>query len=216
MSKIETWNNALIELGDRRLTDTGEPGDASEALSAVYDSTVRDCLEEASWNFAMTSLVFNGDTGIAITDTGGDIYGFRYGFAKPAGWMRTHAVSADEYFTAPLTSFEDELGIWRADTTPIYVRFTDTGPGIEPANWTRRFSRFVELELAVRAGPRINQMSAANRDALEKRRDRAKSMAKSADSMDGPQPKFRPEGSWNSSRSMSGSGERGNRHKFTG
>ena len=214
-TKLEIWNNALLELGDRRLTDTGEPGDASETLAGIYNSVVRDCLEEASWNFAMVTTKVLGDTGIVYTDTGGSIFGYRYGFVKPDGWMRTHAVSGDEYFVAPLTAFEDEGGQWYADTTPIYVRFTDTGTGIAPANWTRRFTRFVELELAVRS-PRINQMSAAQRDMLEKRRDRAKSMAKSADSMDGPQPKFRPEGSWNASRGMGGGGERGNRHKFTG
>jgi len=43
-SKITLFNNALVELGNERLEDTGENVKAGRELNAVYDQVVQECL----------------------------------------------------------------------------------------------------------------------------------------------------------------------------
>ena len=79
---------ALTELGHRKLSsDTGENVEAGRVLNAHYDRVVRDCLAEASWNFAMESIKAVADTGVEPE------FGLKEVFAKPSDWVRTFALS---------------------------------------------------------------------------------------------------------------------------
>lgn len=211
-TKLGLFNNALLELGHKPLSDTGEAVVAGRTLVDVYDAVVAECLSEGSWNFAMETIKATSDTGV---EPG---FGYSEVFAKPSDWVRTYAVSGDEYFTYPLTQFYDDSTFWSADYSPIYVRYVsnDTGLGMDLSRWPALFERYVTLELASRVCYKITQ-SMEIRGAMESMRDIARTKAKNKDSMDESQPKFPPEGSWSRSRSgRSSRGDRGNRGSFTG
>lgn len=210
-TKQSLFTNALMELGDYNV-DTGEDVESARALVAIYDKVVEDCLNKGSWNFAMSSSQFNADTGVEPN------FGYTEVFAKPSDWIRTHALSLDEYFNTPLAEYVDENGYWYSDSTPIYVRYVsnDTGQGLDLGKWPRSFTRYVELELAARVCYRLTQDKSL-REEIKKMRDDAKKMALSHDAMNDAQPKFRPIGKWGKARSGWNSfDDRGRRNTLTG
>lgn len=211
-TKLGLYNGAMIAIGHRRLSDTGEAVEAGRELTAVYDQVVNECLSAGSWNFAMETIKVVSDTGVTPS------FGFTEVFAKPSDWLRTMAVSEDEYFTYPLTQYYDDASFWSASTSPIYVRYVsnDTGLGFELNRWTPNFTRYVELELAARVCLKLTA-SASLEDQVEKKRDKARRRALNSDVMDEAQPKFAPPGSWAMSRGGRISRrERGNSGSFTG
>ena len=209
-TKLGIFNSALVELGHRRLSDTGEAVEAGRELNAVYNDVVAECLAVGSWNFAMETIQADADTGVTPA------FGFTEVFAKPSDWVRTIGVSQDEYFNFPLLQYYDDANFWSADSTPIYVRYVsdDTGLGLELNRWPPAFTRYVALEHAVRVCERLTQNSSLA-ERTEDRRDRAKRMALNQDAMNEAQPKFAPPGSWTSSRGGKSGGDRGTRNNLT-
>lgn len=210
-TKVALLNGALLELGHQRLSDTGEAVEAGRELNFVYSQVVNECLTIGSWNFAMETIKAVADTGVTPE------FGFTEVFAKPSDWVRTIGVSEDENLTIPLIQYYDDASFWSANSSPIYIRYVsnDTGLGLELTRWPPAFTRYVELELAVRVGYKLTQ-SHELVERLEKRRDKARLRALNVDAMNEPQPKFAPMGSWNSSRGGGGGGDRGSRGSLTG
>jgi hypothetical protein len=211
-TKLGLFNAALLELGHRRLSDTGEGVEAGRELVAVYDRVIEDCLTEGSWNFAMETIKATADTGVTPE------FGFTEVFAKPSDWVRTIGISEDEYFSRPLLHYYDDANFWSSDYSPIYVRYVsdDTGLGLELTRWPATFTRYVELELAHRVSRKLTQ-SETLREEIKADRDKARRNALNKDALNEPQPKFTPMGSWNSSRGGRGSGrDRGGRGSLTG
>ena len=194
-TKLGVINGALLDLGSRRVTDTGEDNEAVEDMVGVWDRVVDDCLSAGSWNFATETVKLEADTGVTPE------FGFTEVFAKPSDWLRTAGVSLDEYFGRPLTQYYDDVGFLSADATPIYLRYVsnDTGMGLELARWTPAFTRYVELELAARVGGRVTQNGAIMVE-VRKERDRARKAALTQDAMNEAQPKFLPPSSWTLAR----------------
>lgn len=211
-TKLGLLNGALIDLGARTLLDTGEGVEAARVLLTVYDRVIADCLSRGSWNFATETVKAAADTGVTPE------FGYSEVFAKPSDWVRTVAVSEDEYFTFPLLSYYDDVNYWSADSTPIYIRYVsnDTGMGLELTRWTDAFTRFVELELASRTCYRLTQDKSLTKAIMDER-DKARRFALNRDAMDESQPKFPPPGSWTQSRSgRINRGDRGNRNSLIG
>lgn len=211
-SKLEIYNGALIEIGERMLSSLTESGEPRRVLDAVYDRVVGECLAMGSWNFAMETVQLDADTGVTPN------FGYSEVFAKPADWVRTHGVSQDEFMTYPMTQYFDDSTYLSADVSPIYVRYVsnDTGMGLDLSKWTQNFTRYVELELAERVCDRLTQNS-SKRDEIMKRRDKARRTALNHDAMNEPNPKFPPPGGWTVSRwGSSSSGDRGSRNSLTG
>jgi hypothetical protein len=210
-TKLGLFNGALLELGHRRLSDTGEGVEAGRELVAVYDRVVADCLAEGSWNFAMETIEAAADTGITPE------FGYPKVFAKPPDWVRTIGISEDENLTLPLLHYYDDATFWSADSTPLYIRYVsnDTGLGRELTRWPATFTRYVELELAQRVSRKLTQ-SEALREEIKTDRDKAKRNALNKDALNEPQPKFAPTGSWNASRGGGGGRDRGSRGRLTG
>lgn len=212
VSKLEIFNAALDELGHEILSDTGEGNRAAQVLARRYDSVVADCLAEASWNFAMETIKADSDTGVEPA------FGFRQVFAKPSDWVRTIAVSEDEYFTYPLLQYYDDANYWSADNSPIYIRYVsnDTGLGLEMSRWPAAFRRYVELELAARSCMSITQ-NASLSERLEDLRDKARKLAKNIDAMNEATPRFPPPSPWTQARwGRQGRGDRGRRGSLIG
>jgi len=194
-TKLGLYNGALVELGNERVTDTGEAVKAARELTAVYSNVVNECLSAGSWNFAMETIKATSDTGVTPA------FGYTEVFAKPSDWLRTFAVSEDEYFVNPLIHYYDDASFWSADVSPLYFRYVsnDTGLGFELTRWTPKFTRFVELELADRVCLAISQNNSLKEE-VGKRRDKARKEALNQDAMNEAQPKFRPTSSWTQAR----------------
>ena len=210
-TRLGLWNAALVECAETPLSDTGEPGKAGATLATVYNDVLAECLARGSWNFATKTIEAANDTGITPE------FGYSKVFAKPSDWLRTWAVSEDENFSVPLTTFYDDVNYWSANSSPIYVRYTsnDTGFGLNLTGWPIAFTRYVVLELAHRICGRVTQ-GESQKDRIETDRNRARSMALNQDSMNEAQPKWAPPGSWTLSRGGRGSRDRGSRSNLTG
>jgi hypothetical protein len=210
-TKLGLFNNALFELGNYSLSDTGEPIEPGRALVQVYDQVRDECLSGGSWNFATETIKADADTGVTPE------FGYTEVFAKPSDWVRTVAVSADENFSYPLIHYYDDDSFWSAGVTPIYVRYVsdDTGLGLDLNRWTPRFTRYVELSLAERVCLKLTQSESA-RERLEKAVKNAKRTALNQDAMDESQPKYPPPGSWTRSRGGGSGRDRGSRGSLTG
>lgn len=212
-TKLGLFNAALGEIGNDEVDDTGEQIEAARRLVSAWDDVAAECLSAASWNFAMETVKIDADTGVTPS------FGFTKVFAKPSDWVRTYAVSMDEYFAYPLTQYYDDDDFWSADASPIYVRYVsdDTGLGMDLQRWTPLFARYVALELADRVCLRINQ-NETTKERIGKARDKAMKAAKNQDAMDDAQPKFPPPSSWTQARwgSSGGNRDRGSRGSLTG
>ena len=209
-SKLSLFNAALTEIGHNTLTDTGEGVEAGRLLNAAYTRVVAEGLDAGSWNFATETIKATADTGVTPS------FGYTEVFAKPPDWVRTVAVSEDEDFSLPLIHYYDDVNYWSANSSPIYIRYVsnDTGMGLELTRWTPAFTRFIELELAVRVAPRIAKGEVERVMVL---RDKARRTALNRDAMNEPNPKFPPMGNWNRSRTAGSSGrDRGNGGSLTG
>lgn len=210
-TKIGLFNAALDELGYEPLVDTGEAVEKGRVLNRQYQRVVDDCIAAGSWNFATETVKMDADTGVTPT------FGYTEVFAKPSDWVRTVAISEDENFAIPLMRYYDDDSYWSAEATPIYVRYVsdDTGMGWDLQRWTNAFTRYVELEMAVRAAPRLLLDKSAIGE-LKKDRDKARKVALNQDSMNEPQPRFPPPGKWTMARSGGSGGDRGNRGSLIG
>lgn len=213
VSKLGLWNGALLEIGQERLSDTGDPVVSARELTFVYSQVVDECIAAGSWNFATETIKAEADTGVTPS------FGFTEVFAKPTDWVRTVAISGDEFFSYPLLDYYDDVNFWSANYSPIYIRYVsdDTGMGLELTRWTADFTRFVELQLAERVCMKLTQ-NASMKEEIGKRRDKARKTALNRDSMNEAQPRFAPPSGWTTARwGRNGSGrDRGSRGSLTG
>ena len=213
-TKLDVWNMCLVdELGVDPLSDTGEANEAGRVLTRLHDKAVAECLSVGSWNFATETVKLDADTGVVPA------FGYPKVFGKPPDWVRTVAVSEDEYFTYPLVNYYDDASYWSADNTPVYVRYVsdDTGMGFDMTRWTPLFARYVASELASRSCMKLTQSRALKQE-VDKARDKARRRALNQDALDEAQPKFAPPNSWTQSR-WSGNGgphDRGSRGRLIG
>lgn len=192
--------------------DIGDPtllsersGEARRVITDVLPNVRQDCLGKHDWNFATRRVTLTGDTG----DTGIHLgateaaAGYLYGFNKPTDWVKTVMVSDDPHGVFKLTDYFEGHSYWSADTGELIVYYVsnDTGTALNISDWPSNFRRYVELETAVRAFPRLSAtMEAQARDAafakLVERRDAAMEAALKQDGQSGPDPHYAPSGSW--------------------
>ena len=58
-SKIDISSNALILIGDKPISSFSDPGAGAQAVSNIYDSTVRQLLSMHYWRFSMKKQKLN-------------------------------------------------------------------------------------------------------------------------------------------------------------
>jgi hypothetical protein len=108
-TKLALFNNALGELGHRRLDDTGERVEAGRELVAIYDKVVAECLAAGTWDFAIetATLTASGST---------PALGFSHVYNKPSTWVTTEALASDSGFAEPVLNYYEDATYWAADT----------------------------------------------------------------------------------------------------
>ena len=210
-SQLALYNGALAACGDRQVASVSENSEARRIVDLVYTPVLEWCLGQGFWTFAKRTVKLDADTGITPE------FGPANVFAKPTDWVRTIALSADENFTFPLTTYLDEANRWLADLTPLYVSYVsnDNTFGLDLTRWPQNFVRFAELAIADRIAKRLG-VSQTDRDEIKTDLKKAKLNALTTDAMNEAQPRFKPLGSWNAARRGSGRGERGNTSRLIG
>ncbi len=194
--RLALYNTVLSTyLGERTLASLTEDRKPRRVLDRVYDETLRYCLEQGQWNFAIRSVEAVSSASIESE------FGLRYVFNKPEDWIRTAAVSVDPHFRTPVRDYMDEAEYWVADTDPLYVRYISNDPdfGMNLGIWPATYSEFVAVCLARRTCIAITQDKSLFRDLVTLER-RAKLDAQAKDAMNDAQPRFMPTGTWLLSR----------------
>ncbi|PAQ00906.1 hypothetical protein LRP31_25455 [Mesorhizobium mediterraneum] len=205
---MEIYNGALLHLGSEPLASLVEEGTKRRKLDAAWDSVVKWCLNEAYFNFSIRTVEVSEDEDVET------LFGYQFAFSKPDDWVRTAAVSADEYCQLPLIRYRDENGYWYADIDPIYVQYVsnDEEYGLNIGAWPETFVVFAEYALAQKVCKAVTGSSDGT-DTLYKKMIRAKRDAANKDAMDDPATKFLPEGRLVSSRQGSRLGSREGRFR---
>jgi len=194
-TQLGLYNAALTEVGDRALVSLDENREPRRVLDTVYADTVRDCLEQGQWNFALRSVRLDADGDVTPA------FGFAHIFDKPDDWVRTVGLSASETFAPPLARYHDEAGVWAADMTPIFARYVSSGGayGLDLNAWPRSFARLVELTLAFRVCERLAH-SGGLAQRLARDAGDALRIALNRDAMNEAPPRLRPPGAWTRAR----------------
>lgn len=196
-TKLSLFNNALSHLGERSVSD-GESTESYREMNRWWNGgdIVKEWLNAGYWNFALVTSAINFNSSLSPTE-----FGYRYVFDKPSDWIKTARISADEYFNTPLVQYSDEVNYILADVEPIYLQYVSNGAsyGGDYSNWTERFARYCEFDLAVKAMNRIGSLGRAEKADLVALRRKALTEARSVDAMNQP-PAFPAAGSWSRAR----------------
>ena len=196
LTQLKLYNGALSYLGERKISSLTEARESRRALDDVWDGGDFKglILENGLWNFATRTVEIDYDPSI---DPG---FGYAYAIEKPADWIRTVGLSADEFFVAPLIEYNDEGGYIFSDNETLYMRYVsnDDDYGGDIAAWPESFSEYAKAYMAYRASPRLSQ-SEDKTEYLRKLSDRLLVQARSKDAMNDPTI-FMPQGSWVSAR----------------
>ena len=215
-TQLTLYNGALFLLEQPELADVDENKEARHVLDHFYEDkdAIEDCLEMGNWNFATRTakLTFNSDVE--------PDFGLQRAFTKPTDWVKTVEVSADEYFTSPMTDSEwkDEQSYFFAEVDEIYIRYVsdDSSYGKDFSLWPKSFESLVEHFLAHKISPRVN--SKMSKDIEKKFKDAAKN-ARSKDALQ-EGVKFPPQTGWQGARRGAGHGggrrDGGGRSSLTG
>lgn len=190
-TKLQVYNNILLNVGERKLTSLTENRKSRRILDQLWDSDfIKGCLEAGLWNFATRSI--QSEYSPSITPE----FGWRYAHDKPSDWVRTSAISISEYFSDPLTAFNDESGYWFLDYETVFIRYIsdDAAYGLNLSAWPESFTSYVELEGSARVAKSLTQ-SDSETSRLEDRAARALRSAKAKDAMNDAE-RHTPAGSW--------------------
>lgn len=144
-TRLKIYNGALDLCGERRLGSLTEQRKSRRLLDGVWDGDgVRFCLEQGEWQFAMRTDEIAQDPSSATQ------FGYTYAFNKPDDWVATHAVCSDPFFKAPLIEYADEVDLWFANITPIWVKYVsdDDTYGMNLAQWPQSFCDYVDAYFA--------------------------------------------------------------------
>jgi len=180
----------------RKLSSLTESREPRRLLDDVYAvDGIKTCLEEAQWKFATRTVKLDYDTSFTRQ------YGFLRQFTKPTDWVKTVALSGDEYFRNPLTHYEHEGDYWYADLDAIYVRYVSDGVdyGYNIGAWPGTFFNYVAAYFANEIADKVTGGDAKTMASVAKILKENKLDAKSKDAWNQPTA-FPPSGSWVSSR----------------
>lgn len=210
-SKLSIYNGALTDVGSRRITSLGEARESRRVLDSYWDQNfVSQVLSEALWKFSIRTVQAEPSSSVEPS------FGYRVAYEKPTDWVRTAALSLDEYLRTPLLEYRDEAGFWFADSDLIYVSFvsSDTSYGGDLSLWPANVERYASLRLAYQACKRITD-SVSDKQSLERDMVRALSKARATDAMDQPERPL-PPGSWSRARHRDSHLDRGSRNRLIG
>jgi hypothetical protein len=193
-SKLEVYNFALGNLGERKLASLSEAVEARRVLDDYYPQTAAACLESGLWNFAKRGVAIEASEDIDPA------FGWTGAFEKPTDWVNTIQLSENEFFEPPLLHLTEEAGVWYANATLLYVEYisNSTSWGMDLSLWPPSFTDYVAASLARRVCKRLTSSDTLT-DKMENLEDKMRRNAKSRDAMNQPPGRI-PTGTWVRSR----------------
>lgn len=212
-TKIVTYNRALRMIGLPPLSSVTAFTELRHLLDTEWDNeAVRYCLEQGLWGHArrVSKIDYTSDVEPS--------FGLNRAFTKPSDFVRLAAISADEFFTAPLTMFSDDPNYWYATIESIYVDYIsdDSAYGGDLSIWPATFAWMVASYLGKSIGPIAQGADPKKAAKAEAKYEAYATDARSKAAMNSPI-KFQPVGSWRRARRGGGRrAERGNTGSLTG
>jgi len=210
-TQLNIYNGALLLCGERKLSALTETRSSRYDLDQVWnDGGVNACLAQGQWVFATRTQQLDYDTSITTS------FGYTYAFAIPTDSVTLISVCSDQDFNVPLTEYAIETGYIYSYLQTIYIKFisNDASYGTDYANWPANFTEWVKAYFASKVVWKITS-DENKKDMVKKEELRLRKLAKSTDAKQKPT-RFPAQGSWNSSRQGSMSGDRGNKSSLTG
>lgn len=197
-TKLAVYNGALRLLGERRLASLTEERPPRYHLDDCWnDGLVNYCLEQGDWGFATRTVKLLASPSIDPD------FGYEYGFQKPDDFVKTVAISTDEFFSNTLLSYNDEREYIFAPYDEIYYKYIsdDAQYGLDLTLWPETFKKFVQAQAAYDTIGLITG-SDGKEDRVKRALKEAKRDARSKDVMSRPQ-KISPSGSFVRARMQS-------------
>lgn len=194
-TKQDVYDEALLICRERKVLTT-ENIEARRLLDGVWDRGAIDyCLKQGLWKFALRSVQLIPESGITPT------FGNQFAYAQPSDFIRTAALSPDEYFYHSVFDVEPEGGFWYVDYDIVYLKYVsnDAAYGGGLNNWTVDFQKYVSAYLAYNV---CGSISGISEDKIKMVRDIMMDYhtdARNKDAMESPT-KFRQSGRLTSSR----------------
>lgn len=161
IDKLSLYNYALDMVGETALSALTENRGPRFLLDRVWArDVVKYCLEQGQWQFATRTVRLDADTSIEPD------FGLRYAFERPEDYVRTVAVSGDEYFSEPETRYADEGGYFSADYDMLYVKYVsdDDDYGRNYTLWPQSFFTYVAARMAWEIIPRLVNSRSTRKD----------------------------------------------------
>jgi len=195
-NQLAVYNIAMRALGERSIGSLTEETEARRVMDEIWnsgDGAVKYLLEQGHWDFGTRAVLIDSDADITPS------FGYSYAFTRPTDFVYLNALSADEYFSVPLTDYEPEGAYFYADVDPLYMSYVsdDASYGSDMTKWPESFMLWSGHWMAVQAAPRLK--NDLDMERLEKRTARLLSDARSKDANSAPA-RFPPMGGWASAR----------------
>lgn len=210
--KLSIYNGALAVLGATQLANLNENRRARRELDGVWSrGGILECLEMAQWRFAIKTVQLDYSPSVEPD------FGLRYAFDRPTDFRRLCAISADEYFVAPLDHYTAEGEFFYADVETIYLRYVsdDSDYGLNYSRWPQAFRSFVEHFVAEKVCIAITG-DAEKQKSIQMKLNGLLSIAAGNDAMEEPAQRP-PAGTWSRARRFGRADrDRGSRNQLIG
>lgn len=178
--RLKLYNDALLEVGERKLLSLAVTEPARRYLDQVWDAGwVDKVLAAGQWTFATRTVRLDAETSVD------PLFGREYAFAIPPDHIRTTAFSNDEFFNRPMLEVDIAKGYWFASMTPLYCSYVsnDALYGSDLSKWPPDFCEYAARYGARRVLPKLTG-NKTDKNELEKDMRKCLTRAQSADSME--------------------------------
>lgn len=213
-TRIDLYNGALRECGERKLASLSENREPRRLLDDVWqagEGIVKYVLQRKQWRFARRTVE------IAPSDSIEPAFGHTFAFPIPDDHLRTCGLWSDEYMQTPLIEYQIEGRYWYSDIDPIYVAYVsdDDEWGGDLTIWPANFVRYVETYMASLIAHRLTGSKTNRNDLIKLAQIRLKEAA-NTDAMESPT-MFPPRGTWANARTggRRSFNDRGSRSRLT-
>ena len=147
ITKLSLYNNALLAIGERRLTTDTDTVGTRYSLDVAYDQAAVDaCLDMVKPRFALK-------TAKLLTPTSTTQHGLQYVYTLPSEYISLHEFCSDAELDEPINRYLIENRTIACDyATSTYLRFVSNDRAL--ADWSPLFADVVSMYLALRIAPR--------------------------------------------------------------
>lgn len=147
ITKLSLYNNALLLLGQRRLTSDTEATETRYKLDVAYDQEAANfCLELIKPRFSLLVVALAAGASPSSNAYAGT-------HTLPAAYISIHSIFSDSKLDVPITRYLIEGNSLYTDYSTAYVRYVQDG--IALSEWSPAFANVVSAYLATKIAPAI-------------------------------------------------------------